>query len=60
MAEAALALYFAGALVWAATSGFLAALPFLLVFFTGFLYGTLFSLGPFLSLRPGAALRSAP
>ena len=60
VAEAALALYFGGALVWAAMSGFLAALPFLLVFFTGFLYGTLFSLAPFLRFRPGAVLRSAP
>ena len=45
-AEAALLVYFAYALVWCVASGFWAALPFLVVFFTGFLYNGLFLFWP--------------
>ncbi len=54
-AEAALALYFAGSLAWAVSLGLWAALPFLMVFFSGFFYGTLLSLLPG---RPAPARRS--
>jgi len=45
-AEAALLLHFACALVWCGTTGLWAALPFLLVFFTGFLYNGIFTFLP--------------
>jgi cellulose synthase/poly-beta-1,6-N-acetylglucosamine synthase-like glycosyltransferase len=45
-AEAALLVYFALALVWCGATGLWAALPFLLVFFTGFLYNGIFTFLP--------------
>jgi cellulose synthase/poly-beta-1,6-N-acetylglucosamine synthase-like glycosyltransferase len=45
-AAAALLLYFAFALLWCGATGLWAALPFLLVFFAGFLYNAVFSCWP--------------
>lgn len=46
LAEAALAGYFALALVWVVARGAWEALPFLFIFFSGFVYGTLYSVLP--------------
>lgn len=57
LAEAALALYFGGALLWCASARVWVAVPFLLVFFNGFLYARLFAFA-----RPrysGARIRAA-
>jgi hypothetical protein len=59
-AEIALLVYFALALFWCVTAGAWAALPFLLVFFSGFFYGVLFTLMPSRSESEPAPSAPAP